>query len=156
MTKRVELSLSAEECGIGDTDCVFKEPVQVSAELTNINGIIRAKGFVRTGYETFCARCLKPVYCSIEKPFDEEYVGAGSLRGTRSDEAEVYEYSDKEIDISLAARDAVLLEIPIRHLCGEDCKSLCPVCGKDLNEGDCDCELRPADARFEVLKDYYL
>jgi uncharacterized protein len=68
------------------------------------------------------------------------------------EDADAYEYSNGEVDLSLALRDAILLEIPIRHLCADDCRSLCPVCGKDLNEGDCGCEQRIADPRFEALR----
>jgi uncharacterized protein len=42
--------------------------------------------------------------------------------------------------------------LPTKRLCSEDCKGLCPYCGKDLNEGRCDCEVDEIDPRFEVLK----
>ena len=133
----------------GSAECVFDEPLAVRAELANVNGIIRVKANVRTSYRTFCARCLKALRVPIDKDFAEEFVGAGTAHAAD----DMYTYADKELDMADALHDAALLEIPIRHLCSEDCKSLCPSCGKDLNKGDCGCGAAEAgvDARFAVL-----
>lgn len=157
LSKTAELEITAGGCGIAGTEgeCEFSELFLVKAELTNIKGIIRAKGFVSTGYGTYCARCLKPVHIKIEREFDDEYVQFGSLGAVSAEDAEVYEYSDKEIDIGLAVRDAVLLGIPIRHLCREGCLSLCPVCGKDLNEGACSCGQPSGDIRLAGLAAFF-
>ena len=154
LSKTVELETTAEGCGIKDseTECDFSEPFYIRAELTNIKGMIRAKGAISTGYSTFCARCLKPVRVAAYREFDDEYVRFGVPGSITAAETDVYEYSDKEINIGRAARDALLLGIPIRHLCSEDCLSLCPICGKDLNEGACGCEQPSGDIRFEKLK----
>ena len=154
LSKTVELETTAECCGIADseTDCDFNETFRVRAVLTNIKGMIRAKGEIRTGYSTVCARCLKPVHVAVCSEFDDEYVRYGVPGSISAEETDVYEYSDKEIDIGYAIRDAVLLDIPIRRLCSEDCLSLCPFCGKDLNEGPCDCGQPAGDNRFEALK----
>ena len=157
LAKAAEFAMDAESCGIstGDADCRFTAPVSVNAELTNVKGMIRVKGAVATSYETYCARCLKTIACEISKPFENEYVQYGSLGEVTAEDAEVFEYSDKEIDISLAIREAVLLEIPFRHLCSEGCLSLCPTCGKDLNEGECSCAQPEGDIRFEALRALY-
>jgi uncharacterized protein len=149
--KDVSCGIAADECGIDDLDCSFGVPIEVTAELTNINGMIRAKGRLHAEYDTFCARCLKPLRCEIDKEFDEEFAAAGAVR----EQDAMYAYSDKEIDLNPMVRDAVLLEIPIRHLCRPDCKSLCPKCGKDLNEGECGCRSDEYIGQFEALKGYY-
>jgi len=153
LSKTVELEFTADGCGISESDSEFKfnELFKVKAELANVKGMIRVKGHVQTGYDSFCARCLKPVHINLSKDFDDDYVQYGTLGTVLAEDAEAYEYSDKEINIGLAVRDAVLLELPIRHLCSEDCKSLCPICGKDLNEGECGCEQPVGDIRFGVL-----
>ena len=51
-----------------------------------------------------------------------------------------------------AIRDALTLELPLRVLCKEDCKGLCPKCGHNLNEGPCGCDLREEDPRWDALK----
>jgi len=157
LSKTVDLEFTAGGCDITDFDdgCQFNDLFVVRAELSNIKGIIRAKGSVRTGYDTYCARCLKPVHVAVDKNFDDDYIQYGSLGTIPAEEAEVYEYSDKQIDIGIAVRDTVLLGIPIRHLCSEGCLSLCPACGKDLNEGECGCEQPVGDIRLAGLKAFY-
>lgn len=157
LAKTVELEATPEGCGISgpDADCEFTEPFRVAAELTNIKGLIRVKGTVGTGYDTYCSRCLKPIHRKINKNFESEFVRRGSLGGVSAEDAEVFEYSEKEIDVGLAVREAVLLEIPFKHLCSADCLSLCPICGKDMNEGACGCEPPAGDARFSALKNFF-
>ena len=157
LAKNVEFESDAEGCGISgdDSECEFTEKFIVTAELTNVKGMIRVKGAVKTGYRTYCARCLKNIRRGIDKAFEYEYVQFGSLGEVTAEDAEVFEYSDKEIDISPAVREAVLLDIPFRHLCGEECLSLCPTCGKDLNEGNCGCVRPEGDIRFEALRALY-
>jgi uncharacterized protein len=156
LSKTVEFRAMPEECGVGDADCAFGEPMDVTAELTSINnGVIRAKGRLRVVYGTFCARCLKPLSCAIEKSFDEQFAEAGALGGEGGGEGEVYALGGKEVDMAPLLRDAIMLELPIRHLCQEGCRSLCPVCGKDLNEGGCDCGEEARTGKLDALKDYF-
>ncbi|MCK4236882.1 MAG: DUF177 domain-containing protein, partial [Candidatus Krumholzibacteria bacterium] len=55
-------------------------------------------------------------------------------------------------DIFPRVREAVILELPMKFLCSENCKGLCSRCGANLNEGDCGCNLRSGDSRWDVLK----
>ena len=157
LTKRVAFSVEASECGIGASyrsgvglggagadldgagakiaECVFDGPLAVQAELANVNGIVRVKANVRAAYRTFCARCLKALLVPIDKDFAEEFVDAQTARLAD----DMYTYAEKTLDMSEALRDMAMLEIPIRHLCSEECKALCPSCGKDRNEADCGC-----------------
>jgi uncharacterized protein len=147
LSKDVAFSVPAGDCGVTDAAYTFPEPLSVSAALTNIRGIIRATGQVRVVYETCCARCLKPLRTLLEKPFDEEFLPAAALRATD----ELYAYTGREIHMGTLLRDAVLLELPIRRLCREDCKALCPVCGHDLNDGDCGCDRSLVMTRLGAL-----
>ena len=114
-----------------------------------------------------CRRCLKPV--SLDEQIDllRSYVPADQIRaqhehrggtdvarGASFDAGAVDEesYEGKEIDLKPAVREQVLLQIPGSALCREDCKGLCPKCGKDLNEGDCGCDRAVLDPRWAVLK----
>lgn len=62
-------------------------------------------------------------------------------------------YKGSELDLADVVREMMLIEIPIRYLCKEECKGLCPQCGKNLNQGPCRCQATPAKAPFAVLKD---
>jgi len=61
-------------------------------------------------------------------------------------------YTGKQIDLTPAMREQILLSIPPSPLCSEDCKGLCPSCGKDLNEGACGCDRTVVDPRWQALK----
>ena len=150
LSKLVELAAPVADCEVQDPECEFGEPLTVAVELTNVKGLIRVKGHIAVAYTTYCARCLKPLRQTIEKDIEEEAVPIGSL----SDEEVYYSYSGKELDLGLIVRDAILLDIPIRHLCNSDCKALCPKCGKDLNNGVCDCAAESGGGLFDALKGF--
>jgi len=157
LNKTVEMAFSADGCDIvgSDGEYAFPELFNVRVTLSNIKGIIRVKGTVKTVYDAYCARCLKVFRVNLDKDFDEEFIQYGALGPVSAEDAEVYEYSDKEVDVGLAVRDAVLLEMPIRHLCSEACRSLCRICGKDLNDGGCECVQPSGDIRLAALGAYF-
>ena len=100
-----------------------------------------------------CKRCLKPLKIDEKVELTREYVPEPTAPPSPDDdnsEEEVYE--GKEIDLQPALREQILLSIPPSPLCREDCKGLCPKCGKDLNEGDCGCDRTVADPRWAALK----
>jgi DUF177 domain-containing protein len=127
------------------------------------------KVLVRTRFQVplagQCKRCLKPV--RLEEPVEliRTYVPEDQAVNApgehRSGEAEgsfdpgladEESYAGKEIDLSSAVREQILLQIPSSPLCREDCLGLCPKCGKDLNEGECGCDRAVMDPRWAVLK----
>ena len=59
---------------------------------------------------------------------------------------------ERTLDLDELLRSDILLELPYKYLCSEDCKGLCASCGKNLNEGPCGCNLHQVDPRLEVLK----
>ena len=111
-----------------------------------------------------CKRCLTPV--RLEEPVEltrtyapkEPAHAPGERRGddpgASFDPGLVDEdrYSGKEIDLTPAVREQILLYIPPAPLCREDCLGLCPKCGKDLNEGACGCDRSVIDPRWAALK----
>lgn len=106
-------------------------------------------------YTKPCDRCLKEVtnYDSIE--YSGNLVNnIPSEDDERFDEnADYILMEDGKIAICKLVRELVLLSIPMKNLCDENCKGLCPKCGQDLNEGQCDCDTDDIDIRFSVLKD---
>jgi len=58
-----------------------------------------------------------------------------------------------ELDLTEIAREQILLNLPEQELCKEDCRGICPTCGKDLNEGECRCGEDDVDPRWAALKD---
>lgn len=89
-----------------------------------------------------CARCLTPVQHSMRAEAEETFA-QGSEQQVVADEV---------LDVRPMISEALVLEEPIRLLCREECLGLCPRCGKNLNEGPCDCRESAVDPRFEVLR----
>jgi len=61
-------------------------------------------------------------------------------------------FSGEEIDLSKLIRDQIILNVPYKALCHEECRGLCPRCGANLNEGDCGCEGKALGSAFDVLR----
>jgi len=119
---------------------------------------IRLKGKLSTRLELTCARCLEPVTQDVQRDFDLLYrplgVDAGkeelSVTGV---EADIGYYQGGGLQLEDAVGEQVLLSVPVKALCREDCKGLCPRCGQNLNEAQCSCAVAPADPRWSALRD---
>ena len=79
-----------------------------------------------------------------------QHVLVTSLNQEDNDEFILVE--DMHLDVSELAESDIILALPSKFLCKQDCRGLCPRCGKDLNDGDCDCDTREIDPRLESLK----
>jgi DUF177 domain-containing protein len=103
-----------------------------------------------------CKRCLNNV--SLDEPVEltRSYVPAVQSSEEAGEEgaelADEESYAGKEIDLRPALREQILLSIPSSPLCREECKGLCPKCGKDLNVGECGCDRTVLDPRWAALK----
>jgi len=86
----------------------------------------------------------------VRRPAGARREGAGEVE-LSEDELGVLEVSGGELDSAPLVVEQVLLELPQRPLCRDDCRGLCPICGGDRNEGECDCEREAADPRWSAL-----
>ncbi|MBR1841782.1 MAG: DUF177 domain-containing protein [Oscillospiraceae bacterium] len=118
-----------------DTVTDFTAPVICEGSVENHAGALSAVGSVEASFSCVCARCLRALEKSLSIPFTA-YL-AEELQD--EDSEDYYLIEGDEVDIGEVARDALVLNMPTRFLCDEDCKGLCPKCGKNLNEGPCDC-----------------
>ena len=118
---------------------------------------VRLEGKINASVEVRCDRCLAPVVVPVNADFDVAYIPA-ELDETEREATELQEdelifavYEGDSIDIDELAREQLLLALPLRQLCREDCKGLCPTCGADLNSQTCDCEQQEIDPRWAAL-----
>ena len=119
---------------------------------------IRLKGKLETSLDVACARCLEPVVLPVERSFDLLYRPLGTDAGheelsVTDAEAEIGYYQGDGLLLEDTLREQVLLSVPLKTVCREDCKGLCPHCGKNLNEGACSCADDVEDPRWAALKD---
>jgi uncharacterized protein len=140
-------------------ECQFISPIRLQLTVTREYDLIRVHGEVATGVRLGCARCLKEYEMAITSPFTIFYSRAAAL--PLDEEVELAEedlvsatYQGDEIDLTPEIAEQVLLEIPFKPLCREECRGLCSVCGADLNVTECGCDRRDSSLRFSALKNF--
>ena len=120
---------------------------------------IRLVGEFSTRVQVNCARCLEPVTHNLAANFELLYRPQGSDAGKEEIsitdvEADIGYYQGDGLLLEDVLREQVLLAVPFRTVCREECKGLCPQCGKNLNQGDCKCPPPPpVDTRWDALRD---
>jgi uncharacterized protein len=142
----VELAGPLDELGIDPWRSVVPVGAEAEADITlrAFSGGIEAVGTVRAPWVGICRRCTAAVDGDLSIPVHERF---GQVEGA---EDEMYPITDDTIDLGPLVRDAIVLELPMAPLCREDCRGLCPQCGADRNEGECDC-VAPPDPRWANL-----
>ncbi|HEY6874102.1 MAG TPA: DUF177 domain-containing protein [Geobacteraceae bacterium] len=137
--------------------CAFLGPLRLHLTVAREYDHIRAEGRVETRVRLVCSRCLAEYEAAIDSPFTIFYMrSAGS---PQDEEVELAEqdlisvtFEGDEIDFTDEIAEQVLVEIPFKPLCTEECKGLCPNCGTDLNAGECGCSGQLTNLKFSVLK----
>ena len=124
----------------------------VSGSITCTGGVLALSAKVDAVVRTACARCLQEITLPITFDFSETLVLSGQK--TSADRDSVIFFEGSEIDIGEIVINNLLLNISSKYLCKDDCRGLCPKCGKNLNEGDCDCDFFEIDERWEKLKNF--
>lgn len=127
-------------------DASFISPVHVKGKVENRTGVVSLDANAYFDYGTECALCASPVLRHARVPVKHFLIS--EMHDEDSDIFIPVENMRLNLD-ELVAED-IYLAIPTRVLCKEDCKGLCPICGADLNEGDCGCK-KPIDPRLEAL-----
>lgn len=137
-TARQELSLEITKDDISlDDTAALEGPMLLELALTkDTESSVIVEGRLKGKLKVSCSRCLKDINQDIEGDF--VVICKDKSRMTEEDrESDVLEYKDNELDLTEFVRETVLLEAPIKPVCDEKCLGLCPVCGKNRNEGDC-------------------
>ncbi|MDH3471188.1 MAG: DUF177 domain-containing protein [Acidimicrobiia bacterium] len=142
-TRPVQISASVE-WGTEFVKTPADSPLQADLELQSISGGVMTNGRVAFEAEFSCSRCL------TERRLPQE-IRITQLFGDDPD-AE-YQLSGEDIDLEPMLRDEVVLAMPLRPLCRDDCAGLCPSCGADLNEGSCPGHEEATSSPFAELRE---
>ncbi|HYM10393.1 MAG TPA: DUF177 domain-containing protein [Bryobacterales bacterium] len=131
------------------------------AELVDPFGVreIRVRGSLRGEMQTACARCLEPIRLSVSGPVDLFYRPMAAIAreeevAISEAEAEMGFYEGGGIELADVVREQVTMVLPMRSVCREDCRGICPICGKNRNRETCRCRVEFADPRWEALRDW--
>ena len=113
------------------------------------------EGDIRGAVVGHCARCLEPYPFQLAKRFSVVLVPKQPLAPEvelRDDQLDLSYYEGEEIDVSPMVHEQIILALPTRPLCREDCKGLCPQCGANLNVESCRCASAGREPRLAVLR----
>jgi DUF177 domain-containing protein len=133
-----------------------REPLEVYCHLSKVDDLVTAKGWVKGKMLLACGRCLKDFESGYKSFFEVRYRrarpdGAEGEEGVGEGDAEIVHFEGDSLDLAEQVRQTVLLSMPMRALCRDDCKGLCPGCGRDLNVEPCGCSGPPNDPRWDAL-----
>ena len=146
----IDVDLSADELNEGIT---FTSPAHISGGIKNISGYINLVADIKGSYDTLCARCLEPVHSGYDIHVDKAVCNKGTLEDEEAEDVAL-DYliiENNSVDFTRLCSEEIVFSLPYRELCSDDCKGLCPKCGKNLNEGSCNCTFKEVDPRLAKL-----
>lgn len=131
------------------TCCPATESVKASGTVRNTAGVLVMKGTVETVLHGTCDRCASDFVRPVEYPIDAVLVT--ELANEENEEEWVFPLEGDNADLDDIIRTVFVLNMDSKLLCKPDCRGLCCRCGKNLNDGPCDCQ-KELDPRFAALR----
>ena len=150
--ERIDFDYPADfsELELADGERPAPQPLAVRGSVFSRHGAVTLE-FCITGVLTLrCDRCASEYELPVSCPFSA-MVSADS---EQEESEKLVVAQGNVLDIGELAQMALLLWMPTKQLCREDCRGLCPICGENLNEGECGCDRRRVDPRLEGLKKF--
>ena len=126
-----------------------RDPVMASGTVRNTVGVLMMKGSIQTRLYGVCDRCASEFERDIEFPIDVVLVT--ELANEDNEDEWVFPLEGDSADLEDIVRTVFVLNMDSKLLCEPDCKGLCCQCGKNLNEGPCNCQ-KELDPRFAALR----
>jgi uncharacterized protein len=142
-------------------EVAFEAPLRFELKVRYERDIIRVDVRMTAAIILECSRCLESFKSRIEQPFTLRYarqpIRDVRLEGSTeselaSDQIGLSFFEGEEIDLRDALQEQVILALPVKPLCREECQGLCPNCGVDLNRESCQCRMHLRGGPFEKLK----
>lgn len=125
----------------------LKKPVVLSGVVSNKASLVRLEASISYEYDAPCDRCGIDAKQNLKVSLDKSL----AVR-TESEESDtILVIPDMKLDLEELIYSEVVVNLPMKHLCREDCKGICFRCGKNLNEGECGCSKKEIDPRLSAL-----
>jgi uncharacterized protein len=133
-----------------------KHKITGDCTLLRTHQSILATCALNTELELTCSRCLKQFHLPLKIKFEEEFLPTVDVNSgiplPPADDANAFTIDEHHIlDLSEAIRQYILVNTPMKALCKKECAGICPTCGKNLNEGNCNCPRQDIDPRWSKL-----
>jgi len=154
---RIDRTFEPSEVEMPDDAYRIATPVQLGLDIYKDQDKFRLVGTVQAELELPCSRCLEPFRLPVDLEFDQRHLpqtdaSAEEETEVADEDLETSFYRDEQIDLKELLREQFYLALPMKPLCREECKGLCPQCGTNLNNATCDCGPGWEDPRFAALK----
>jgi uncharacterized protein len=154
---RIERTFAAGVLPTDQSICRISAPVALDVMVRKDRMQFRLVGRVTTAIELTCSRCLEDFSMPVDEAFDVLYLphapaGPGEERMVEDDDLSTAFYEDNVIDLGQLMQEQCYLAVPMKPLCKDDCRGLCPVCGTNFNTGSCECRPTWVDPRLTVLE----
>lgn len=154
----VDVELDGEDTlDLHEGEAELTGPVMGHLRLHRTNQGIYVDGVIETSVRLECTRCLRPFSMALSFPLREEFypvinvLSGAPVAGPHDDDAFAID-EHHQVDLREPIRQALVLALPMKPLHSEDCKGLCPHCGKDLNDGPCGCAVEEEDPRMSAMR----
>lgn len=152
-----DYELPAADINLEEETAQLEKPVKIAGKLRKGIAQVDVNGKITGEIELECTRCLSPAAAPLDFPFKVTYVTEENYTSDpeaelRGEDLDVAIFDGEKIDLAEITREQILLNLPVRFLCRENCRGLCPKCGADKNTVNCNCEENEVDPRWSALK----
>ncbi len=133
----------------------IKEKTEIAFTFSNVGTeSVLIEGELQLVLDIPCDRCLQSVNVPVSVTFAHQ-VASPEKEEASSEEDEQIFMSGYELDVDTLINNEILINMPVKVLCKEECKGICPVCGGNLNEKECGCDTFVPDPRMAAIKDIF-
>ena len=140
------LDISADD--FDNKDIVDNEPVKLDGVITNMGDYLLLSGEIDTSLKLVCSRCLEYFDFQLKTRIEEKFSNKTDIN-----QDDFYFFEGDIIDFKEMVIQDILLSLPMKLICKEDCAGLCPQCGKNKNLYNCNCSGENLDPRLSVLNE---
>lgn len=139
---------------MGDYQIIDKKPLNI-----NLHNTGKRRFTVKTNIDLEllipCDRCLKEVKCKMNIEVNKDIDMNESQNDETGDDQELFFIDGDELDVEKLVYNEVLVNLPMKILCSENCKGICNRCGANLNSQTCDCDTTELDPRMSKIRDIF-
>ena len=156
---KTTFAISGEELERVEVDRLDRVAIEANANVGDLEGEYLVDGEIDMTGQLRCARCLEPYPFANRSPFrlryrprpDAAQLSEEVLELGETD-LEVEYYSARQIELGELASEQLQLSLPMKPLCTDGCRGLCPQCGENLNVQPCSCSSKIEDSRWAALR----
>jgi len=148
--ERQEMTIQPDELGLVEEE--FAQPIHLRLDIEKVGPNIFVHTSLQTTLSLLCDRCAEPFSQDLSEEYRLLFTSDPDMVNEEDESTFRISESTEEVDLTDPLRETLLLALPAKHICRDECKGLCAQCGTNLNQGSCTCERQQIDPRWDKLK----